>query len=660
MKHSLLRSYLFILLMALSLLRAITPARADGLLFSNGVFRQPLESHINVTIKNKIATTSLEQTFQNTLDKEVSAVYIAPVPAGATVIGFAEQINGEWRDATIQTSEEARAQFDSAVSKGQDAAMAAAVVSDPPPGMDPKTTFQTRISLPAKSTRSVRLIYTEVLAGDVGLTRYNYPLSNTNWTDEPIGDLLVKVNIIENSEIRALYSPSQTDQIEITRPDKTDAEVVYHMQNFVPSQNFELVYTQSNDKFGVNLASYREADDQDGYFVLVASPQLEAKKDEVIQKDFVFVLDCSGSMSGQKAIQAKTALNKILDALNPGDRFAVITFSSGVTAYSTDLLAADFAERDKAKDWVLNFPVNGGTNINEALLTALGTVDKTSNRPHIVVFLTDGQATDGVTATSAILANIKEAIRPQSRLYTIGVGDVNQALLDSLAQTNRGTSLMVSATEGLEQRLDNFYAAIDSPVLVDLALDFGGMAVYDVQPNPIPDMFLGGQVVVTGRYKGGGPTTISLNGNINGEQHTSTYKDIQFIKNTADAKAYSYVPRLWAQRKVDALVRKLSIDGPDTDTVNQVKELGLRYNIVTPYTSFVVTSKDPAQPTAVAMNATPPIVRQPGLPKTGLPFLYVDDYRTVNTVLMIAGAVLSLLGLIVWAVRTYRGRHVQA
>src|SRR5258708_36149979 len=119
----------------LVLAAASTRVKADGLLFSNGVFRQPLESHINVTIKNKIATTALEQTFQNSLDKQVSAVYIAPVPVGATVTGFAEQIDGQWQEAKIQTSEAARAEFDSAASKGEDAAIASGVVEDTPPGL---------------------------------------------------------------------------------------------------------------------------------------------------------------------------------------------------------------------------------------------------------------------------------------------------------------------------------------------------------------------------------------------------------------------------------------------------------------------------------------------------------------------------------------------
>src|SRR5579859_4316671 len=205
------------------------PAGADGLLFSNGVFRQPLMSHIDVVIKNKIASTTLEQTFENTLDKQVSAVYIAPVPQGATVTAFAEQIDGQWQQATIQTSEDARAAYDSAASKGQDAAIAAGVVSDVPPGLDPKVTFETRVILPAKGTRSVRLTYSEVLAGDVGLTRYSYPLSSTNWTDEPVGDLQVKVTIVESSEIRALYSPSYgSDRLDISRPDANDALVSYH------------------------------------------------------------------------------------------------------------------------------------------------------------------------------------------------------------------------------------------------------------------------------------------------------------------------------------------------------------------------------------------------------------------------------------------------
>ncbi len=632
------KRFLILLIAGLLTLTALPglPARADGLMFVGGTYRQPSLSHINVTIKDKIATTTLEQTFRNLLDKQVSAVYVAPVPEGSTILNFAQLMDGKWIDAEIKTSDQAKADFDAAAAKGQDASVVSASV-DVPPGMDPKTTFQTHIVLPPLAERSVRLTYTQVLVGEVGLTRYTYPLSNSNLSDEAVGDLLVDVKIVENNEIRAVYSPSHTSGIEVSRPDPNHAEVVYRAQNVVPSQNFELVYTESNQKFGLNMATYKAADEKEGYFVLIAAPQLAADKSEVVQKDFVFILDRSGSMKGPKLDQAKLALERILDGLNPGDRFTLIAFDDTIQSYSTSLIPVE--QRDSAKRWVHDLQAGNSTNINQVMLTALGTVDRSSERPHIIVFLTDGQATAGVTATTEILRNIREAIRPQSRIYTIGIGDVNQALLESMAQENRGTSLFVTATQPLESPLANFYAAIDSPVLVDLKLDFGGVEVYDLYPNPIPDMFLGGQVVLAGRYKGGGPTTVTLTGSINGRPHVSTYENIKFITDAADAKTTSFVPRLWAQRKVDALVRDLAINGPDAKKIEEVRTLGLRYQIVTPYTSFVVTNPNVA-PTAA--KGVPPA----SLPRTGLPFLYVDDYRTVNTGLMVAGAALALIGMI--------------
>jgi Ca-activated chloride channel homolog len=623
------RRFLLTIIVGLLLFGIGAPAKADGLLLISGVYRQPAKSHISVTIKGKIATTVLEQTFRNELDQDIEATYIAPVPPDATVTNFAMLFGSEWVEATIKASEQAKKEFDSAVKNQQDAALASQTTAVPqnPSAAPPPAAFLTKVSLAAKAERSVRLTYTQVLNGEVGLTRYIYPLSSSNLTDEKVGDLLVSVKIIENDEIRAVYSPTHGEGVEVSRPDKNTAEVVYRAQNLSAKQNFELIYTQSSDRFGLNLASYRERDDEDGFFVLVGAPQLEVKTDDVIQKDFVFVLDVSGSMQGEKATQAKKALNGILSALNTGDRFIVVTFSSGVTPFADILQPLD--RRADAQQWVTNFPVAGGTNINDAVISALNTTDQSKGakaRPHIVVFLTDGLATNGVIDTRAILENVRATIKPQTRIYTIGVGDVNKDLLASLAEENRGTGLFVTATEPLEKPLASFYAAIDNPVLVDLALNYGDVEVYDVYPNPIPDMFLGGQVVVTGRYKKGGATTVTLNGNINGEKHTSTYKDIKFVEKAADSASTSYVSRLWAQRKVDAMLRQINTNGPDEQIVAQIRDLGMRYNIITPYTSFVVTNpKD--------------------LPKAGLPFLYVDQYRTANTSLMIVGACLALVGL---------------
>jgi Ca-activated chloride channel family protein len=617
------------------LVGGLAPARADGLLVVEGVYRQPAISHITVTIENKIASTVVEQTFRNPLDKEVLAVYAAPVPPGATITSFSQLIDGVWQEAEVQTSAEANKQFATAVASGEQAAITSgSVKNNANKEIDPTLTFQTRLNLPPASERKVRLTYTEVLTGQAGLTRYVYPLNSSALTDEPVGDLLVSVKIVEKSEIRAVYSPSH-DSAEIARPDDLHANAVYRAQNVNPAQDFELVYTQSADKFGVNMASYLEKDGDDGYFVLIAAPQLKIEQKEVVQKDFVFVLDRSGSMAGEKFEQARKALLRILDNLNEGDRFTVLAFDEAVQNFTGSLV--ELKQRDQAKQWASRQSTGSGTNISDALLAGLRTVDQASTRPHIIVFLTDGQATNGITDTAGILTAVREQIRPQSRLYTVGIGDVNQPLLESLAAENRGRFLYLTTDEPLEKPISGYYASIDNPVLVDLELDFGGIEVYDVQPNPVPDMFLGGQVVITGRYKGSGKTTITLKGNINGQPHVSTYKDVEFLGKAADAKTNGYVPRLWAQQKADSLVRTIAINGPTPELIKEVTDLGLRYKIVTPYTAFVVTdkSKNPkVQPT------------QPSLPGAGLSFLYVDEYRTLNTALMVAGAALLLIGVV--------------
>lgn len=638
-RKRLMLAFFAALLLVPSLMIAV-PARADGILLIGGVYRQPAISHIDVSIQNHIATTVLEQTFRNTHDEQIEAVYAAPVPPDATITAFAQLIDGQWVEAEVKEAAQAQAEFAQAAEQGQDAAITTGVVAN---ASDPRLTFQTRLVLPPSADRSVRLTYTQVLGSDMGLTRYTYALSATGLSDEPVGDLLVRVQIKEPEEIRAVYSPSHQDGVEVSRPDTTTAIAVFRAQDVAPDQDFELVYTQSAERFGLNLATYRDPADPngDGYFVLIAAPQLEVSAEDVVQKDFVFILDQSGSMEGPKFVQAKAALHRILDMLNPGDRFTVIAFSTDVVPYSEALLPLD--RRADAHQWVTDLPIDGGTNINAAMLAALDTVDRSSGRPHIVVFLTDGQATEGVIQTGLILANVRETIRPQSRVYTIGIGNVNQALLESLAQENRGTSLFLDARGPIETALADYYAGINSPVLVDLALDFGGMEVYDMYPSPIPDMFLGGQVVLAGRFKGGGDTTVTLRGNVNGAPQVATYEDVHFL-NKAEAaaavadtevaarvSASSFVPRLWAQRKVDTLVRRLEIDGPEPALIDEVRELGMQYQIVTPYTSFIVS--DPNQQLVA-------------LPGAGLPFLYADDFRTVNTALLVAGGALALAGAV--------------
>jgi Ca-activated chloride channel family protein len=333
-----------------------------------------------------------------------------------------------------------------------------------------------------------------------------------------------------------------------------------------------------------------------GFFLLLVAPSVDVRSDGAIPRDVLLVLDTSGSMEGEKLAQAKDALAYVLQHLNEEDRFNVIAFSTGLTQYARQLRpAADAAE---AAAWVQSLEAIGGTNINRALLEALA--DASAERPTVLIFLTDGLPTEGVTDIDEILANVESASADSVRLFAFGVGDdVNTVLLDSLAQQNRGTSGYVRPQERVDEEVSAFYAKIRTPVLTDLGLDVDNVLLEDVYPYPLPDLFAGSQLIVTGRYRPlsgyGRVSRITLAGNVSAERREFVYEGVfragdEFGDALTDPM--SFIPRLWATRKIGHLLTQIRLHGENKEWVDAVIELSIRYGVVTPYTSFLVEDED--------------------------------------------------------------------
>src|SRR5205823_3187006 len=209
---------------------------------------------------------------------------------------------------------------------------------------------------------------------------------------------------------------------------------------------------------------------------------------------------------GPKIEQARGALRYVLENLNGDDRFGLITFNSVVESFADSLQPMD--ARPRALAYVDRLTAQGGTNIHEALLTALRQVQP--ERPTYLIFLTDGQPTNGVTDPNRIARAVGDAAAANVRLFAFGVGnDVNAILLDRVARENHGTADYVKPEEDLEERLSAFYAKVASPVLTDVRLEFS-RPVRESYPDPVPDLFAGQQLLVVGRYPGGGPTTVII------------------------------------------------------------------------------------------------------------------------------------------------------
>jgi Ca-activated chloride channel homolog len=308
-------------------------------------------------------------------------------------------------------------------------------------------------------------------------------------------------------------------------------------------------------------------------------------------KDLLLVLDRSGSMDGEKFQQAQAALRFILNHLNPEDRFYISTFSSSTNSFSNELSPA--SQADNALHWVNGLNAAGSTDINRALLEAAAVADP--QRPTYLIFLTDGLPTEGELNNQEILNNLKKAAPTNLHLFSFGVGyDVDTFLLDSLSQDHQGLSTYVQPGEKLDEKLSAFYERISTPVLTNVKLDMGGLFTYDLYPSPLPDIFANTQMIVVGRYHEGGTFDIRLTGTANGENKTYSYPAQIFANdNRETSSSMAELPRLWATRKIGYLLSKIRLQGPDAETIQQIVKLSIRYGIVTPYTSYLVTEPMP-------------------------------------------------------------------
>jgi Ca-activated chloride channel family protein len=393
--------------------------------------------------------------------------------------------------------------------------------------------------------------------------------------------------VVSADAVRAIYSPSHP--VAIARDGEYRFSAGYEANSVTPDTDFDLFYSVSPEDIGLNTLTYHDPATGEGFFVMLAAPAVTVADDQVLAKDVIVVLDQSGSMEGEKFAQAQSAVDFILSHLNPEDRFNLIAFSTGLSPYSSRLQPA--ANANAARDWAQGLRAEGGTNINLALLEAVAGMESDSARPAILIFLTDGLATEGEVDSGAILANLEREAPDSVRLFAFGVGDdVDTFLLDSLVEAHHGASTYVRPGQRIDESVSGFYAKVSVPVLADLELSVDGVTVEDWYPNPLPDLFAGSQLVVTGRYRGDGPATVTLAGAVNGATRTFIYNSQNFAGPGDPAGGVSaFIPRLWATRRVGHLLNQIRLHGEAPELIDSVVSLSIRYGIVTPYTSYLVT-----------------------------------------------------------------------
>ncbi len=569
---------------------------------------------VDAKLNDSVARVQVSQTFKNTGSGQIEASFVFPLPYDGAIDQLTLLVDGKEFPAKLLTKEEARKRYEEIVRTNRDPALLEWVGT----GM-----FQTSVfPFPAGEKRTVTLRYTQLCRKSAGLTDFIFPLSTAKYTDGLLKKLKLNIAIDSPVDLKNIYSP--THEVKVDRTGKRQATVKFTAEETVPTEDFRLFFDAGDQPVAASVVSYRPEKDEPGYFLLLATPEIkpngdaedEDDKDEDADdeaksagKTVIFVVDRSGSMSGEKMDQAKEALKFVLNNLKQGDTFNIVAYDSEVEAFRPELQKFDDETRNAAIGFVNGLFAGGSTNIDGALDRGLGMLED-ADRPSYVIFLTDGLPTVGEMNEAAIAKHAAAANKIRARLFAFGVGyDVNSRLLDRLARDNHGRSEYVRPNEDIEASVSNLYRRIGAPVMTDVELtidvegakESDGAVVSRLYPTGEFDLFAGDQAVIVGRYRVPGDAKATLRGKLAGEE--KTFRFPAELAADSDDDANAFVAKLWATRRVGEIIDEIDLKGRNDELVNELVELATKHGILTPYTSFLADENNQVRELSLLRDA---------------------------------------------------------
>ncbi len=533
-----------------------------------------LSSVVHTTIQGRIATVEIEERFRNDGGVMAEGSYLYPLPRGAVFSEFSLYMGEDEVRGEMMHADSARTIYEDIVRRLKDPALLT---------LEGHGLIRARVfPIQPGETRKVVLRYSQLLDREGDALRLGYAIGPRQFNGRGRGDtpgfsdhFSYRVSIPEARDIGTPYSPTHPLD---TRMHGADLEIVLDPD---ASGDVEVFIPLRRGLVGTSLITHAPGGG-DGFFMLLVAPPMETSG-TMVPRDLSLVVDVSGSMSGEKMHQARTALAQALSTLNQHDRFRIIAFSSSVRHFRDGFTPATEEELREARAFVRDLRANGGTNIEGALSAVTDTPDD-PERLSLIVFLTDGLPSVGEQRPEQ-LAEQAAARRGEARIFTFGLGhDVNTFLLDRLAVEGRGSADYVAPGASVETAVGTLLGKIEHPALVNLRLASAPVELVGTYPIDIPDLFFGEELVLFGRYRGRGAGEVVIEGEQNGMA-------VRFTA-TADFPAThgdnEFIPRLWAARRVGALTRTIRLEGPSEDLIREIRDLGLTYGILTEYTSYLV------------------------------------------------------------------------
>ncbi|MBN1408944.1 MAG: VWA domain-containing protein [Calditrichaceae bacterium] len=562
----------------------------SGIILANGVaiidaesgtFLDLIESNIQVNVENQVAIISSMQTFKNLSGSAKVVKYGFPLPGSASATALRWKINGIWYEASFAPTPQ------DTTTPGPGGSMAEdlkAYLGDTP------IYYDVEQAVKADSSLLIELTYVQLLPYEFGNVDFIYPNDYSKIQSAALDEQQICLNLTSLRTINSIQMLSDHDSIRVIN-DGSLAVLTSKTYKKPATLDYHIQYSLSLDELGLySLSTFMPADKvpdgHGGFFVYIAEPD-PSDAGDIINKYFTIIIDHSGSMYGTKMTQAKNAASFIIENLNEGDWFNIVDFSSDVTSMNSYHTAFNNSTKAQALTYIDNISATGGTNIASAFDTATlqftSAGDSTAN---IIIFLTDGEATVGITEDNALIEHINQtvaAIDTNINIYCFGIGnDVQKKVLTSISVENNGFAEFLE-DDILEERLTNFYLKIRNPVLLHTSMAFSVPVVSETYPDPLPNLYKGQQMIVSGRYSEAVPLDVTLKGEAFGEEVTYNYA-LNLIDSVV--QKYQFLPKIWAKLKIEHLLIEYYLLNESAEIKNEIIELSLAYGVISPFTSF--------------------------------------------------------------------------
>jgi Ca-activated chloride channel family protein len=566
-------------------------------LFANGViipdsasikYLPLVSSMVDVSVDGQVAITKATQVFKNTTKDSLKIQYAFPMPVEASALSLMYRINGQWYAAKFSATEQ------DSISGGGNTTIDYELLTYL--GENPLI-YSLDQPIHVDSTLTVELVYVELLEYKLGKVNYNYPNDY-----DIIADSIDRMIDLQKMHFRLLSDRTITDINLLSHTSDSitntghEANVYFSVAEQKANQDCSVQYVLSQEELGLYSYSTFLADSSipdaygRGFFLFVAEPD-PSENQKVIDKVFTLIIDRSGSMSGDKIIQARNAAIFITQNLNLGDKFNIIDFASDITSFRGEHVDFTDANESAALDYINNLHATGSTNISGAFGEAIPQFSAaSSNTANIIIFFTDGQQTAGITDTDQLIKYVDNLVvqnEAKISIFTFGIGSsTNERLLTTLAANNNGLADFLGSDE-LEEKITEFYLLIRNPVLINTPILAEPDLLAEIYPRRLPNLYKGQQMILAGRYDEAVPFQLTLGGEAFGDPVSYAYEP---VLSDSIISQYAFIPKIWAKQKIADLLSEYYQLIPSTTEADSIKsviiDISLDYRVISPFTSF--------------------------------------------------------------------------